>query len=324
MMAEPSNSFKQFDYSLRPSKQVERKVMIEVLHRLSEAGYAISEYKYLGFGSVYYVDFLMFHKYLFIENMVCVEWGDVARRMRFNKPYKFIKLKLGALSKHIPGIRPSEKHLIWLDYDRPLDPAMLQDINDTLVRLGRRSIFVVTIDARPRLPKSQFAVGEMSQDQRELLTLKVYNEWFGQYSGTPITRAMISGAHVAPLFYDVVTERIRQALLRRDRDLRLIQLFNYVYKDGAPMLTLGGIVGAATDEQAVRDAGILEHRFVRTGSDYLEISVPPLTIREKQWIDCRLHPGLKADRLSFELDEELLANYCKFYKEYPTYLETLL
>lgn len=94
MMAEPSNSFKQFDYSLRPSKQVERKVMIEVLHRLSEAGYAISEYKYLGFGSVYYVDFLMFHKYLFIENMVCVEWGDVARRMRFNKPYKFIKLKL--------------------------------------------------------------------------------------------------------------------------------------------------------------------------------------------------------------------------------------
>ena len=30
-MARPSDSFKQFDYALRPSKQVERKIMIEVL-----------------------------------------------------------------------------------------------------------------------------------------------------------------------------------------------------------------------------------------------------------------------------------------------------
>jgi hypothetical protein len=164
----------------------------------------------------------------------------------------------------------------------------------------------------------------MSQDQREQLTLKIYKEWFGQYTGASITRAMISGAHVAPFFYDVVIERIRQTLLRRDRDLRLIQLFNYIYRDGAPMFTLGGIVGGVGDEQVLKDAGILDHRFVRSGGDYLEISVPPLTLREKQWIDCRLDPGLTVGKLRFEMDEELLANYCRFYKEYPTYLETLL
>jgi hypothetical protein len=72
-MAQPANSFKQFDYALRPSKQVERKVMIEVLLRLAKAGFNISEYGYVGFGSVYYVDFVMFHKYLFIEQMTCGE-----------------------------------------------------------------------------------------------------------------------------------------------------------------------------------------------------------------------------------------------------------
>ena len=84
-MAQPTDSFKQFNYSLRPSKQVERKIMIEVLLRLSKAGYTISDYRYLGFGSPYYVDFVMFHKYLFMKDMVCVEWGEVPKRMKFNK-----------------------------------------------------------------------------------------------------------------------------------------------------------------------------------------------------------------------------------------------
>jgi hypothetical protein len=86
-MARSTDSFKQFDYSLRPSKQVERKAMVEVLLSLSKAGYNIPDYGYIGFGSVYYVDFIMFHKYLFINKMVCVEWGDIERRMRFNKPF---------------------------------------------------------------------------------------------------------------------------------------------------------------------------------------------------------------------------------------------
>ena len=90
------------------------------------------------------------------------------------------------------------------------------------------------------------------------------------------------------------------------------------------MFTVGGIVGAEGDEHTLEDAGILNHRFVRTSSDYLEISVPPLTLREKQWIDCRLDRNLTAAKLKFELDDDLLANYRNFCKEYPTYLETLL
>jgi hypothetical protein len=323
-MAQPTNSFKQFHYGLRASKQVERKTMIEVLLRLSEARYNIRDYVYLGFGSPYYVDFVMFHKYLFMQDMVCVEWGDVERRMRFNKPFKFIKLKMGALLKHIPSLRPTKKYFVWLDYDRSLDIEMLQDIDGCLNRLGAQSVFVITMDARPKLPKDQFDIEDMAAKERERLTTTTYKGWFGNYVEENITRNTIARNHVASLFYEVVVERVRQTLANRGGDLRFLQIFHYFYHDGAPMITVGGIVGTDEDERTLRAIGILDHQFVRTTSKSLEISVPPLTIREKYWLDSRLDDGFTVDKLKFELEEEQLGNYRRFYKEYPTYMESLL
>jgi hypothetical protein len=74
------------------------------------------------------------------------------------------------------------------------------------------------------------------------------------------------------LFYEVIGERIRQSLATRGAGLRFIQIFNYVYQDGAPMFTVGGIVGTEDDERALRGAGIFSHRFVRRSKNYLEIS----------------------------------------------------
>jgi len=323
-MAQPTDSFKQFDYSLRPSKQVERKIMIEVLLRLLKAGYDIRDYSYLGFGSPYYVDFVMFHKYLFIENMVCVEWAKVPKRMRFNKPFKFIKLRLAALSTYLPSVPPTKTYLVWLDYDRSLDSEMLQDIDGCLSRLAPKSILIITADARPKLPKDQVDVEGMAVKERDSSTVKAYRDWFGRYVGKQITRATISGLHVAPLFYEVVMERMRQTLATRGGGLRFLQLFNYVYKDGAPMFTVGGMVGTEKDEQALMGAHIFDHKFVRTNRNYLEISVPPLTVREKHWLDSRLDENLTGAKLRFELEEDLLDNYRKFYREYPTYMEAVL
>jgi len=300
--------------------------MIEVLLRLSNAGYAISEYSYLGLGSPYYVDFVMFHKYLFIQDMVCVEWASVPKRMRFNKPFKFIKLRLEALATYIPSMVPSKRYLAWLDYDRSLDVDMLQDIDGCLNRVGSQSILVVTADARPRLPEDPFDldIAAMKPEERDKLTVRTYQEWFGHYIEGKITRSTISGVHVAPLFYAVVAERIRETLAKRGGGLGFFQMFNYVYRDGAPMFTLGGMIGTEEDERALNDAGIFRHPFVRPSSDYLEISVPPLTVREKHWLDSRLDKHLTADGLRFELEEDLLNNYRRFYKEYPTYMETVL
>lgn len=321
-MARPTDSFKQFDYSLRPSKQVERKIMIEVLLSLSKAGFNIDEYTYLGLGSPYYVDFVMFHKYLSIQDMVCVEWADIEKRMKFNKPFGFIKLRMQALAEHIPSIQRRKKYLVWLDYDRSLDLEMLQDIDGCLNRMVRKSIFVITVDARPRLPQDPIEFEKMTEEEREMETLRTYQEWFGHYVEEGITRDTVSRSHVVPLFYEVVVERIQQTLTTRGSGLHFIQIFNYMYSDGAPMFTIGGMIGTEEDQKGLQKAGILTRRYVRTNSESLKISLPLLTVREKHWLDRNLYKS--ADKLHFELEEELLENYYKFYKEYPTYMETLL
>ena len=58
------DSFEKFNYLLRPSKQVERKLLIEAFHCMRADGYDVAKYTYLGFGSVFYADCLLLHKYL--------------------------------------------------------------------------------------------------------------------------------------------------------------------------------------------------------------------------------------------------------------------
>jgi hypothetical protein len=215
-----------------------------------------------------------------------------------------------------------ERLLAWLDYDRSLDPEVLQDIDGVCSRLAPKSILIVTTDARPKLPKDQYDLDALPVGDRERIIYETFNNWFAQYVTGKIQREASLGSNVAPLFYEVIVERIRRTLATRG--LQFIQFFNYIYRDGAPMLTLGGLIGTGSDEVALRTAGVLNHRFVRTGGNSLVISVPPLTLREKHWLDSRLYGKINVAKLSFELDKELLENYCTFYKEYPTYMETFL
>ena len=64
------SSYEQINYSLRPAKQIERKMLIEAFRNLTEFG-DIGSYRYIGFGSIYFSDFNQVHKSLGIT--VCVK-----------------------------------------------------------------------------------------------------------------------------------------------------------------------------------------------------------------------------------------------------------
>lgn len=90
------------------------------------------------------------------------------------------------------------------------------------------------------------------------------------------------------------------------------------------MFTLGGIIDGESAHESLQRAGILNLDHVRTGEEVEKNSVPPLTFREKEWIDSRLISGSKGVRDSLGLEPHLLQNYITFYKYYPTYFETLV
>jgi len=316
-MAQPSDSFNKFNYWLRPSKQVERKIMIEILLKIMGLGYPISDYRYLGFGSVYYADFVMFHKYLYINHMTCVEWSDIPKRMKFNKPYNFIKLRMQSLEDALPHVLKGRgKHIVWLDYDRQLDAEMLRDIDNCILKLSSESIFLVTIDGRARVPSSIIEQRGLSPALQNKWLLDTFNDGFKELLGRKVKQDDIEPLNVPRLYYDTVAARIRESLSTLD-GLEYIQLFNYIYADGAPMLTFGGMIGTAQDREKL--SSVFDHDFVEEGPEAIRIAVPPLTYREKQWLDCHL----KSKTSCFELDDDSLDNYRQFYKQYPTFVESI-
>jgi len=128
------DSYRKINYSLRPAKAIERKMLIEAVRRLSVFG-SLYSYRYIGFGSIYFSDFSLFHKSLGLKNMLSIERDKPdneshKKRFEFNKPYGFINIEFGDSWKVLPTIPwDGIKTVLWLDYDGTLDTFCLKDIS---------------------------------------------------------------------------------------------------------------------------------------------------------------------------------------------------
>lgn len=317
-----SPSFEKFNYLLRPSKQVERKLFIEALHKLSTEGFRFPEYTYLGFGSVYYADFILFHKYLYIDKMICVEAANIPKRMRFNIPFEFIQLYMKQVAEVIPELNRTEKYVVWLDYEEYLTSDILADTAGFLHVLAPGSVLIVTVDADPRLLDEREADEECRERQIQNL-LATFKTELGKYYPGEIRRNVISRAGLPKFFASILRSQFEEELAKRPK-IGFHQLFNFKYADGAQMLSLGGVVGDANDAERLANSGVFDLKFVTRGEEPIRISVPPLTVREKQWLEQNLSESLRTDDLDFELDQDLLDNFRTYYRHYPTYQETLV
>ncbi len=317
-----SASFEKFNYLLRPSKQVERKLFIEALHKLSAVSFRIPEYTYLGFGSIYYADFILFHKYLYIDKMICVESASIPNRMRFNIPFEFIDLHMKKVAQIIPQLNRDEKYIVWLDYEKHLDRDILADTAGLLHVLVPGSVLIVTVDADPRLLEEQEADEECRERQIQNL-LATFKAELGKYYAGELRRNVISRTGLPKLFANILRSQFHEELAKRP-GIEFHQLFNFKYADGAQMFSLGGVVGDAEDGRKLTNSGVFELKFVTKGEEPVRISVPPLTVREKQWLEQRLNDSLKPEDLAFELHQDLLENFRLYYRHYPSYHETLV
>jgi len=140
----------------------------------------------------------------------------------------------------------------------------------------------------------------------------------------PIARKMLTPHGLPPLIAEVIRSVVNEsALARPDGLISFSQLFNFSYKDGAQMLSLGGMVCDPATKEKLEASRIESIDWINREQEPIRISVPQLTVREKQWLDCRLTASLGVDELAFELDPDHLENYRRYQKHYPTYYETL-
>ncbi len=323
---------RKLNYITRPSKHIERKIFVDVLRCLSKIGYNIPKYHYVGFGSYYYADFILFNRHLSITDMTCLENDkDIKKRMEFNKPFKFIDLKIEDCGKFITKIDKSKRYIVWLDFEKKLNKTILVNIKSLIHSLKDGSLFIITVNADSKeMSGLEFAneaiSSEFNKKQIDLLYQKSSEE-LNPFCGE-IKRNDVSPKNLPSLYSKTIKNAIINALIARSGESSFYQLFNYIYQDGARMLTFGGIIDSNNKETIINESLSGIKKYINYDEIPTKIELPSLTLKEKIYLDQNIEKNDKIkgglSGLPFELSSEELLNYLKFSKHYPTFYETII
>ena len=307
-------SYEKINYSLRPAKNIERKMIIEALGRL-RAFYTLESYRYVGMGSPYFSDFSLVHRSMGIRDMICIEQETKnAERFEFNRPFNCIELEFGKSTAILPKLKWLERPtIVWLDYDGPLDSTMLSDIDVVFSSLTSGSFFLMTVRRYAR----DFGQ-DLPQRLNELTTA------LGDKVPAGTLPRDTQTSNFGRLLWRIIDSEIRYKISERSAALRPDMRFNYKqvlhfwYRDGIPMLTIGGVLFQEDQRVQVTQCDFEALPYNRASDDPYQIEVPPLTFKEIQAIDAQLPestPSLPG------VPNKHVAAYAENYRYFPNYVE---
>ncbi len=90
------------------------------------------------------------------------------------------------------------------------------------------------------------------------------------------------------------------------------------------MLTIGGLIERDGRANDLWNGCLKGLEYLTHGEEPVSISVPPLTLRERQWIDSELGRAKGSKDLPFELEPVMLEAYLKFSRHCPSYHEAVV
>lgn len=323
---------KAVNYSLRPAKNIERKMMGEAFARLSPLR-PLLEYRYVGFGSEFFNDFALYHQTLGIREMISIERDpDRTERCEFNRPYKCIKVEPGPASVILPQLSWEPRSIVWLDYTEKLDELILSDVRFVISQAQSGSVLVWSVNSEPWGGNRDEESGE-KVDQAEW-PAKRLNKLRSLVGATRV-RGELKGSELAKWglakeFHAILKDEIlrtlndRNAATAAEDKLSFHQCFHFRYADGQRMLTVGGLLLNLQDANALGKSPFAGLQFIRDGGEAFEIKPPILTGREVRFLN-RFLPCDNGDFPEPEwLSQDDLANYREIYRYYPVFTEAEL
>ena len=309
-------SFEKVDWSVRPAKNIERKMIGELLGRL-HVFRPVKDYLYVGLGSTFFSDFVLFHKMFGICEMVSIEKETTKRgRIDFNKPFACIRVEYGETTDVLPRVDWNRAAVVWLDYNNKINARKLDDVVYLSHNLTSSSVIMVTLPAHP----GDFPTGQPPNLESRLDLIRKEVKGRVPENLRPRDTAVLPEA-----FRRIVSTAIREALAVRNaaRDdsekVDYYQMMNFRYRDGAPMVTFGGIFLNPADSDRLEKARLRELKFYRPeGEPCYRLSPPTLTLKERRCLDEQL-PGTSA--ICPDVSEEDLKQYARLYRYFPWFVE---
>jgi hypothetical protein len=315
-------SFLDVNYSLRLAKNVERKLMVECLRGIQRR-FDLASYRYVGMGSMWFTDFILFHKAFGLREMFSIEnKEDYVPRAKYNAPFSCIRVEKGDTTHVLPDLRLDDgpPSLIWLDYDQDLTSApIFADLPILCESLPSGSVVMITLNAHPN-QLSKLAPGGVQIPRTEVLASYL------DLSETEIPPEGSTKNGFAPFLSQALFDRIESLTIRNSGGLhQFYPIFNYWYRDNAPMITVGGMIANDVDAALLAACDLPTNVEFARGREQLVISIPNLTTREKFALDrtlpCDVAPNASAVDTEFPLSAEEISGYHQFYRFYPLFGE---
>lgn len=326
-------SFDTVNYSTRVKKNIERKIMVELFYHIDRQ-YRLFNHRYIGMGSIWFADFLLFHRAFGFTNMLSIEKDDIGySRARFNQPFGFVKIKQGDVGTVLPDelrISTRPRVIAWLDYDYDIGFGIVSDLKRSARLAKPGDIFLVTADANPE----KLRVKLQSKPREKLSSWKrrefvAKQAAFNKHAESLVTldkEIQLEKANYPKLIAAALIEALNSGCNAAGRGIKFKCIFNFFYADKAPMVTIGGIVEQDGKEIVVVDE-LRERLFYVQGKNQVSIDVPLLTTKEKLKIDSTIiskNGALPTSHaLGFKLEPDMTEKYVTYYNYYPLFGEVL-
>lgn len=302
---------REIDYRIRPAKNVERKMLLEICSRMG-AVQKMSTYRYVGMGSIYFVDFSLFHRAFGIDSMISLEGRErLMERCEWNRPFDCIRVRSTSVAEALPGLRSEVPTIMWLDYEDKLDAGILSQLAEACEVLAPRSILIATVNVTP--------------DAQEL-RVQNFRRRFGNRDVAGVSKPEHLGkVKLRKLNYEYMKQAVEEAVNVRSIRDRTVQrqLAHFVYRDGAEMLTVAWLLHEESETEEIENCDIDNLDFAHSGKVPFEIAVPKLTYRERLELD-RLLPEGKIDEPPGSIVPEDAKAYSLLYRQMPVYVDAVI
>ncbi len=307
-------TFNIVNYSLRPNKGIQRSIVFEGLQEII-VKLGIENCVYIGFGSVWFMDFVSAHKMLNIDQMISIEVDDVGyKRAEFNKPYNTVKIMHGLSTEILEELTEDDKlctkqWIVWLDYDSSLGETIVDDIRLVTEKAPPNSVLLATFNAEGK------KYGKPNQRAKRIKAI------LGNVVPDDLTDELCNDSNIQNTLTQLTTDFITSTALKMARPGGFEPAFKIKYADGAKMVTVGGILPAP--------GAVSQVRFCVKSSSWrcepdMPITTPLLTLKESSLLQAKLPrkrhlTRATVNRMGFDLEEEQIKAYEEYYKYYPSF-----
>ncbi|ESZ38174.1 O-methyltransferase [Mesorhizobium sp. L2C066B000] len=314
-------SFRRIDYSLRPSKHAERRMLGEIFRRLRPFQ-PVEDYVYVGFGSVWFTDFALFHRTLGVRNMLSIErQADAKPRIDANKPFASVAIDYRSSDVALPDLDWTKRHFIWLDYDDPLTLGMLMDARSVAARARSGTVTAISVQCQKAAE-----VTESDDDQGGPSAFARFEGRFGRERlGADVGETDLFGWKFGKIARRLLSQEIESALVarnagsEREQVLTFKPICSFEYEDGVKMTTLVGVFVSNAEAFQLEACHFQALDFISEPGKPVRIPFPKITPREARMIEQTLPWATGTTVAVGAIPPSDARDFAGFYRYWPSY-----